>query len=165
MQRIVGKRIHREGTMTRVLYAALAYFFALALLLSGCGEEQTYEQAIQEASDDFTAVVYKSVEDPERAARIVEFFDRNREYYGELFAISRKYHAQFRQLNADYDATREQFEQFYGEYDESWIVVRNRILENMFEIKEHTTEDEWQDLVKQFRKYVNQRIAVEYAME
>lgn len=101
--------------------------------------------------------------DPKRATQVIELINKNHDSFRIMFIISQEYHEKFRQLNADYEATPEQFKQLYWDYDEVWIITRNHIYENLFAMKNHTTEDEWKDLMKQFKKYLNQRIENEYA--
>ena len=113
-----------------------------SIFLLSCGGEQSYNEAIQETSDDFAAVVGETVTDPDRAAMIIELFNRSHDSHRAMYMISQEYHKEVRKLNADYDATPEQFRKLYGEYDEAWIMTRNHILENLFEMKKHTTEDE-----------------------
>jgi len=145
------------------IYTILFTICVSPILFIGCGDEQAYEEAIQEVSDDFVSMVRKTVAEPDRAEQVIELFNENNDSYRELYVISQKYGAAFRQLNAEYDATPEQFKELSAEYSEAWRVPRNRIVANLFEMKNYTTEDEWNDLIKKFKKYLYQWIEIEYA--
>ena len=142
----------------RIYTTVLFTLYISAILLIGCGDEQAYEEAIQEASDDFVSMVRKTVAEPDRAEQVIELFNENHDSYRELYVISQEYRATFRRLNAEYDATPEQFKELSAEYSKAWRVTRNRLVANLFEMKDYTTEDEWNDMIRQFKKYLNQRI-------
>jgi hypothetical protein len=144
-------------------YTFLFTLCVSAIFIVGCGDEQAYEEAIQEAYDDLVSMVHETVAEPDRSKQVIELLNQNHDSYRELYVIYQEYHAAFRRLNAEYDATPEQFKELSAEYSKAWTVTRNRLVVNLFEMKHYTTEDEWNDMIKQFKKYMNQRIEIEYA--
>jgi hypothetical protein len=148
--------------MKRIFLIALVLFSLGAFVFSSCGGEQEYEEALQEATDDFESIVNETVADPDKAARIIELFNDNHRHYRELYAISKDSHEQFRRLNANYDATPDQFRQLFVERNDAWALQRSQLLENFLAMREYATPEEWEGLVKQYKRYLKLRIQVEY---
>ena len=115
----------------------------VTLALPGCGPKQTKDQAIARHGQELHDAVSSKVSDQQRKAQMLSIVDQlgalHRRFSGETADFLESY----RKLNADYDATRPQFEQLFSDYSAKRIKARNEALDLHFQLASLATTDEW----------------------
>jgi len=131
------------------LVAAIA--FGLAIVAeAGCSSQHdlTPEQQAQADATAYEAQVRKIVSDPARADQLVALANEFQQLTRESVAQIKGYRAKVAALNANYDATRQDYETVFSEQDasrESFIEKASAIRERMAAL---TTDSEWEELKK-----------------
>lgn len=126
----------------------------LAMLMPGCAlrkgppDPAKVQQKIVAAKDAERALVERTVNDAERAARMVELLgDRDRIVAAHADAVV-AYRGRMRELNADYDTTTEQLAAAVTEYNEQRFGLQTELAELVAEMKAATTAEEWKAIAK-----------------
>lgn len=135
----------------KVRFAALHTLVTclLALAVSACaGEKPTREQAIERYSQELRQAVSTNVHAERRQTQMLRLVD-------QLEAVQRRFNQQtadfvasYRELNANYDATRPAFDQLFSGYSAKRIKARNEALELHFQLASLATVDEWKSIGK-----------------
>jgi hypothetical protein len=140
----------------------MAWSFVGLLALAGCSSsyhhhgmmEGTKGEAYwQKGQQDMTALIDKTVKDPEKAKQVKSIVG---EIVTELKAgreRERAYHRQLYTLNADYTATPEEFTKVLDEGNNQRMMTAAKILSLRFKMKDQMTADEWKTLSDQMLSY------------
>ncbi len=133
-----------------------------ALLLATCGgkEAVTPAQAEQEAFDDLRAAFSEVIQDPAQQARLLEMVDDAQAEFENLRTAVEVRRTELRKLNADYDATMEQFRVYIEKYDNEIKGARKLVTQRRLELVRATTEEQWDELEKASNKAMKKMIRV-----
>ena len=145
--------------MTRL--SVLLCAAVLSLVLTGCSSPHygrghgTGEAYWDKAKSDIASLVKKHVADPEKAKaandvaeEIVAELKKSREQ-------NRQYHRRLYELNAQYDATPEEFTKILDEANNTRMQSASRILGLRFKLKSLLTAQEWNALSQDLKAYGN----------
>lgn len=121
-----------------------------AFLLSACsGKEAVAPETVGKvAFDDFREAIVEVIEDPERQATVLLLVDDYESDYANLMSAVKTQRTELRRLNADYDATREQFQSYYDKYMADIRSARKDATESRAAFVNSTTAEEWDALSK-----------------
>jgi hypothetical protein len=136
------------------LAIALAFTLGVAAI-PGCSSKPplTPEQQVQADVATYDAEIRKVVSDPARAQQLIRLSQEYQQQIRENVVLVRAYRAKLAALNANYQATRADFEALFSQHEtnrEAMLGKAAAIRERMAAV---TTDAEWQDLNK-----INQRI-------
>ena len=128
----------------------------MAFILGCSGSPETAEDIEKQAFDDMRAEVREIIDDPRREESVVALVDRLQEEYSTLRETAATRRKALRTLNADYDATREQFVEFLDKYNAELERSHKAFRDSYRELVEATTADEWSELAKSNTKSMGQ---------
>jgi len=134
----------------------------LVLAVSGCGGKETVapEDIEAEAFDGLREKIEAVVENPERQAAVLGLVDTlQTDFTGLRESIVRR-RFELRQLNANYDATREQFDDFVRKYDVDVVAARKEVSISHRRLVEAATPEEWDALKKADSKAMKKLIGL-----
>lgn len=117
-----------------------------AVLLASCGGGQTAAENRDESLSEWEAKVRDVIDDTDRADHLVA---ASREFQDAVVALadeSRRYGHAYMTLNADYDATREQFVALVADHAARHAEIRRRIYAVRSVMLENTTVAEFEEL-------------------
>jgi hypothetical protein len=100
------------------------------MLLSGCSH-QPKPSAVESAKglfDELRMAVGKEVKDPARSSQLVQLVGELEQAMIEARDARKTHDARLRSLNANYDATEEDFRTLFREFDEKKKERQDRIL-------------------------------------
>jgi uncharacterized coiled-coil DUF342 family protein len=125
---------------------------ALALVLTavtGCSSKHlTPEQQAQANMEAYAAQIRKVVADPARADQLVALTTQYQQQMRESAAVVRDYRAKLAALNANYEATREDFETLFSQQDAHREALLRKVAALREQITALTTDAEWHELEK-----------------
>lgn len=101
-----------------------------------------------------------TIADADRAGTFVGLLDEREALIADQAEAVREYARALKALNADYDATRNDFEQVVLAYNAKRRLAHSRFVDLMTRMKAATTEDEWKKLSKFELKELNPRSLV-----
>ena len=137
----------------------IALFIVLAI--AGCGGKEAVSPADieQQAFDDLREKVSKVIEDPERRAVVNAEVDKLQISYTDFRLAVTARRTEVRTLNADYDATREQFHEFVEKYNNQILTDHGVLLKSHQALISATTPEEWDELQKADSKMMKKLIS------
>jgi len=121
------------------------------LLVAGCGHGSYHHGGSQgdgtghgaDRGAEVMAAVTKSVPDPEKAKRVQDALKEIMEEATQSFKQNREFHRKLYELNADYNATPEQFTKVLDDLNNNRMRTGARILATRFKVKDMLTAEEW----------------------
>jgi hypothetical protein len=117
--------------------------FLIVLLFTGCAHEQAAPE-----TENVKDLAHKVISDPARADKVAALMEQlDAEINAQMKRNSDAQKA-FSRLNADYDATPEQFQQLIEDAQKTQTDSRGRMMELYFQIKANTSAQEWDALCK-----------------
>ena len=133
--------------------AAVAVVVAVALIgavviTGGCRGKRGSKADMKDSAADLRAAVRKTVADPQRAAAVGRAVDDVEAAEAEARSSRAAEVSELRELNADYDATREQFAAVLRRHGDARAGYRDRIAAARVAMIENTTDAEWAKLAK-----------------
>ncbi len=134
----------------------------LALMPAACGGKDAVapEDVEKEAYVDLRAAIVEVVEDPDRQKKILGLVEDYQRDFIKLREAVQMRRMELRHLNADYDATREQFHEFIEMYDAEVSIARKTVSESRRAFVESTTPEEWDALMKVDSKAIKKMVGV-----
>jgi septal ring factor EnvC (AmiA/AmiB activator) len=131
-------------------FAAVVALTVATATVEGCSSkhELTPEQQTQADVTAYEAQVRKIVPEPARADQLVALANQFQQLVTESVASIKGYRAKVAALNANYDATRQDYETLFSEQDasrEAFIKKASAIREQMATL---STDSEWEELKK-----------------
>jgi hypothetical protein len=115
----------------------------------GCaGKRQGAAPEMEDRAADLRAAVRKTVADPERAAAVARAIDDLEAAERDARASRAAERHDLRELNADYDATREQFAVVLQRHADARAGHRRRLAAARDQMIANTTDAEWTALAK-----------------
>lgn len=122
---------------------------ALALALAGCfSKHLTPEQQAQADFQADEAQIRKVVADPTRADQLVALTNEYQQQMHESAGIVNDYRAKLTALNADYEATREDFEALFSQQDAYREAFLRKAAARREQMAALTTDAQWEELDK-----------------
>ena len=131
--------------MTRVA----AFLMLLTYLITGCGGTPPDAKEIErQAFDDLREEVRLVIDDSAREAAVVAIVDQLEVDFATVRQLAEERRARLRDLNSNYDATREQFEALLAEFRQRREDDHARFRETRHALREATSPEEWDRLKK-----------------
>ena len=134
-------------------------FGCLILLLAGCGNNVAPDDAMVTAFDAFNDEIRTVVTDPDRAERAVKLVQQLEVKFDELEDHIAEREAAFVALNADYNATADEFSKLLDKIDQQRRDNKAALVDIYRELYTTLTPDERDQLDKSSSKAVRAGIA------
>jgi hypothetical protein len=143
-----------------------AFALTLAAAVAGCGgSKPSREQVLTTYGQELRQAVSTKVADEPRKARMLAILDQldavNRRFTEE----TRTFIDSYRELNADYDATRPAFDRLFSDYSTRRVRARSEALDLHFQLASLATADEWDSIGKAEAKLYEELGAAPLAQE
>ena len=119
---------------------------------------------IEATHAELRELIASEIDDPERAKMFAALSDERDSLIERHFGIVQRYSTTMKKLNADYSATREDFENLIQDYNRDRRASQAEFVELIGKMKATTTEDEWKKLAKFELRKLNPR-TMAYSME
>jgi uncharacterized coiled-coil DUF342 family protein len=139
--------------------AGKALLFGLGILLvsTGCAGHHGpgyggRAQAMEKGAAEMKALVAETVQDPEKAKRVQAVMDEMMGEVRQLAQQDREFHRKLYDLNANYDATPEQFTKILDDLNNNRMRASMTILAKRFQMKEMLSAQEWKALTDGMEK-------------
>ena len=117
------------------------------LLVAGCGHHGYHHGGGMghgaDRGKEVMAAVDKAVTDPDKATRVKDALKEIMGDARESYKQNREFHRKLYELNADYNATPEQFTKILDDLNNNRMRTGAKILATRFKIKEMLTAEEW----------------------
>ncbi len=131
--------------------SGVALSVVMAVVLAGCS---SYHQRMgytggygwEKAAKDMTALVDKTIHDPGKAKQVNELLGQIMDEIRHSTEQSRQYHQKLYELNANYEATPEDFTKILDDLNGHRMRSASKILGLRFKIKDMVTAQEWKAL-------------------
>jgi hypothetical protein len=138
---------------------------ALFLIVVGCSNKPkpSAMESARGAFDDLRAAVRSVIKDPEKAAQGTHLIDQLESLVKEANNDRKAHDAKTWSLNANYDATEEEFRAAFREFNIRQEHRQDRMLEINQRAKDLTTKEEWNALAKIHKEMLKK--ALEAAQE
>jgi hypothetical protein len=131
-------------------FRAIASLTVIAMALMACGGKtpvSTLEME-QSAFDDLADEVRAIVKDPNRTDEVLALVEQFEQEFAAFSALLADQRVETRALNANYDATREEFDDFLAANQERMTAARERVTDAHLALITATTPEEWDSLRK-----------------
>ena len=133
----------------------------LAMTVAACGGKEAVAPEVveQQAFDDLRTQIAEVIEDPDRQTKILALTDELQADF-EIFqqAVTNR-RLELRKLNADYDATREKFQDYVQRFNAQVVSGHDKLFKSHMALIEATTEEEWEALAKSDTKMMKKLIS------
>ena len=139
--------MQRRSDMPKLPFCVLCALLAL-LILPGCSHEPKPSALVSAKGvfDELRAAVLREIKDPERANQVTVLVDQLEQLMIDA-AEARKEHAhRMRSLNANYDATEEDFRALFTGFNVKQKIRQDWLLVIDERAREITTDREWKAL-------------------
>lgn len=125
-----------------------------ALLSTGCGRYRgradrinvPTQERVERGTQEAVRIIQKKVDDPRRAERLAQLFERLDKQFQEVLRERHTFHQRLAELNADYDASPEAFHALLDDMHTIFEESGTEIVKTRFAIKEVLTAEEWHEL-------------------
>ncbi|HEX6691420.1 MAG TPA: hypothetical protein VF110_09785 [Burkholderiales bacterium] len=132
----------------------------LAALLAACSHEPKPTLAPAEgALDELRAAVVREVKDPQRARAAVALVDEMEKLVAATHAGIRAHNDKLKALNANYDATAEEFRAAFRDFNAARDRREDQTLELNRRAKALLTAGEWRELAKLREEAIRKAVA------
>lgn len=125
--------------------------------LMGCeSSRDTYSRdgaSFDRATTQMNDLIDQSVKDPAKASRVKSLTREIVNEANQSYAQRREADRRLYQLNANYNATPEEFTKILDEINNAHMRSSAKILGLRFKIKEQVTPEEWKTLTEGMKKY------------
>jgi hypothetical protein len=118
--------------------------------LTACGGKEAVAPADfeQQAFDDLREKIVTVIADSERQAAVSGLVDELQVDFANFRVAVTARRLELRKLNADYDATRDQFKQYVDRYNKEVMSNRDKVTQSRLALIGATTIEEWEQLQK-----------------
>jgi len=137
----------RDKKMNRKLYSRNTFLMLSIIVFgfTGCGGKEVVlpVDVEKQAFEDLRSEIREAIEDPAREAEAIALVDELAE---DLYALRDKISARqqrFRQLHANYDTPRAEFDAFFKQINTEIQSNQKRVTENHRALLATTTPEEW----------------------
>lgn len=104
------------------------------------------QYAISQAQGEMKALIARTVNDPSKAHEVEKVMEAITQEVGKVGTLQREGHKQLYALNAQYDATPEEFLKVLDKMNNRRLRAGAKILSLRFKMKELMSEQEWKEL-------------------
>jgi hypothetical protein len=132
---------------------------ATTLMVDGCARDRGYgtassyrEVALERGLAETNDLVDRTVQDPEKARQAKAIVQDIVNEVRQSFKMTSDYHQKLYGLNANYEATPEQFMEVLDEQNTKRMGSATRVLGLRFKLKTLLTAQEWKDLTDAMEK-------------
>jgi len=140
-------RSDRRGARIAVVLTALVC--ALTLAGPGCSDTKpTPRQTVERYSHELRDAIAKNVVDERRKAQLLSTVDQMEALQLRFSQETADFVRSYRTLNADYDATRPQFDQLFSDYNAQRTTARAEALDLHFRLAALAEQAEWDAIGK-----------------
>ena len=126
----------------------------VSVLFQGCSKEVRDTAELLAGEKE---LVLATVTDPARATRLLGLLDE----WDRLVALQaqtlRRYQEQFKVMNADYNAKRDQFDNFVTDFRNESLRRHRQYIALIVAMKKETTAEEWEVIAEYQLENLNQR--------
>ena len=131
-------------------FLACASPLAAAMLLSACGGTEPVSREDQQSAAfaDLRSAITETVTDEARQADVLAVVDSLEKDVDELRDLLVRRRTELRKLNANYDATREEFLEFANQMESRIQIGRRQALQQHLRLAAAMTADEWAAIEK-----------------
>lgn len=133
----------------RLLFSALS-MCALLGLLFGCSIFKQEDQAASTMGskwlEDSRKKIEQTIDDPNKKAALLALLDDTEKDLGELQKMIEKFYADIGELNDNYNATPEDYQNVFTALEKDRNEIGNRLTDMRFKVVALTTPEEWQEL-------------------
>lgn len=119
---------------------------------------------IEATHAELRELIASEIDDPERAKMFAALSDERDNLIDRHFEVVQRYSTTMKKLNADYSATREDFENLVQGYNRDRRASQAEFVELIGKMKAAATEKEWKRLAKFELQKLNPR-TMAYSME
>lgn len=134
---------------------------AATLILAGCGGKNAVAPADveEQAFEDLRTEVREAIDDPVREAEVLTVVDALSKDLVTLRESVSARNSRARELNADYDAQRADFEALFEQINAEIRSNQQSVTQTHYALLEVTTEEEWAQISKSRTKAMNAAIS------
>ena len=133
---------------------------AAALILTACGKDAIAPADVEEqAFEDLRTEVRQAIDDPVRVAEVLTVVDALSKNLLTLRESVSARNSRARELNADYDAQRADFEVLFEQINAEIRLNQQRVTKSHHTLLEVTTDEEWAQISKSRTKAMNAAIS------
>ena len=138
----------------------------LLILFAGCSHEPKPAALVSDKGpfDELRSAFRSQIKDHDRAAQGVDLVDQLERLMTEANSDLKAHGARIRSLNANYDATEEDFRAEFHEFNSKLSEREERILEINERAKTLTTAEEWKALTKVYEEIMKKALDAEHWM-
>jgi hypothetical protein len=115
------------------------------LALAGCVKPPP---TFEEAHADFTAKINKAIKDPARARRVSEVAEQLLDQQQAMAAELKSTVDQLATLNADYNASNDQYMAVYNDYQGRRKAAQMTFEHGIFALRKEVSAEEWKEITK-----------------
>jgi len=130
----------------------------LILLMNGCAHQPVSKEESRQRVLEEMRIYIRKIPDPNRVEQLLVLVDALQQDLAELNRTVRKFRSDMRMLNANYDATRDDFDEILDDYNTTRKGKQREILTSYLKMKELTTPDEWKNLAKSEEKALSKSL-------
>lgn len=147
----------------RPLWILLAALMVPPLLVVACAlqpaapDPAEMEKRIADFREEERALVRETVADSERAERLLTLLDERDRLIAESTRAIRDHRERVARLNADYHASREQFDALFADYNEQRSRMQLRFVGVIDRMKAETKAAEWKVIARYQLKNLDPR--------
>ena len=135
--------------MKRNLAVVIALCLAAAWF-TGCSLFKSSPQGVNAPSYEFIETlrsnIKKTIADPDNADDLLEVVDDMEVELIQLDRGARGYYERLAALDADNEATQDDFHRAIDEYNQERVKLRDKLLDHRFRMRDLVTVEEWKDL-------------------
>jgi cysteinyl-tRNA synthetase len=137
---------NRMDKMVSICSACLV----LLVFVAGCSHKPkpSAMETARGAFDELRAAVKSEIKDPEKAAQGTHLIDQLESLVKEANSDRKAHDDKIESLNANYDATEQEFQAAFSAFNARQKDRQDRVLEINQRAKDLTTEEEWKALSK-----------------
>jgi len=123
----------------------LAVLMMIALSGVGCSKSKNVgsKQPTQKWAQDMRERINKTVTDPDRATQMLLLTNDLEKAMFEFNTDLTEYYGNIKRVNADYDATREDFEKVISDFDVIRKAARAKVIAIRSKMADLATDEEW----------------------
>lgn len=137
-------------------YSGFLVSVCLFGVLFGCAHQAVDETELNHQMFNEVQAQFSQVEDSGRRDQLLDLLGSMQSSFAEMNRAHDLYAKKIRTLNADYDATREDFQSLFAKFNSDRKKIQQQLLTAHFKIKSLTTKKEWKAFAEVEGKAVSQ---------
>lgn len=151
------------NSMSYIKFFTFCVACAVLAIAFGCAsrshapDPDELQARVEATHAEYRELIASQIEDPERAEAFAALSDERDSLIARHSMVVRQYSTAFKELNADYSSTREDFESLLQDYNRERRASQAEFVELMDKMKATTTKKEWEKLAKFELRKLNPR--------